>query len=295
MEKTKPLGIPSRSFLLTFDYPQKDDSVSVIVVISLLIISSYMAGHIVSYLSSITIEKVTIWYYDYPSKYLLLEKKRRFKSNLWNHVFPLIGESKVKISRIQRILSIIFRISILIFLLPWTLGTILIGRMLNMDNYMARPLDPTTVQAIKNKLSMLKKKLCIEDVVIKQKEGVMIEHFDFLRLIHHYEYGRNAYAATKMDNYVAIYGFLRSQSLLFTLLFWSCAGLFIFTDFKTDLGSWWFVLSSTSILSYICFMGFMKFYRRYTVENFMSIIVDMLDAPVDNKLSAGVKFSVGKF
>ena len=43
------------------------------------ILISYSLGHLISYISSITIERFSIWKYDYPSKYLLgLNKEQKF-------------------------------------------------------------------------------------------------------------------------------------------------------------------------------------------------------------------------
>jgi hypothetical protein len=39
----------------------------------ILTIASYVVGHFVAYLSSITVEKLAIWSYGYPSYFLLYE------------------------------------------------------------------------------------------------------------------------------------------------------------------------------------------------------------------------------
>ena len=47
------------------------------------IIVSYIVGHIVAYLSSITVERISIWHYNYPSVFLLAdERKPRFLSDI---------------------------------------------------------------------------------------------------------------------------------------------------------------------------------------------------------------------
>lgn len=80
----------------------------------------------------------------------------------------------------------------------------------------------------------------------------------------------------KYDNYVALYGFLRSLSLL-------CSSIFIFllvVEIRTIIFGCeidWAaiaVLIVTFCITYLFYLGFIKFYRRYTLENFMSIVAD---------------------
>ena len=92
----------------------------------------------------------------------------------------------------------------------------------------------------------------------------------------HYNYEHYAKHVRKYDNYIALYGFLRSLSLL-------CSSIFIFlfiAELKTidsnDTIDWKaiFVLSALFCVTYLYYLGFIKFYRRYTLENLMSILVD---------------------
>lgn len=80
----------------------------------------------------------------------------------------------------------------------------------------------------------------------------------------------------KYDNYVALYGFLRSLSLL-------CSSIFIFLlvveirTIKFGCEIDWAaiaVLIVTFCITYLFYLVFIKFYRRYTLENFMSIVAD---------------------
>ena len=44
-----------------------------ITTLGFLIISSYVIGHIIAYLSSITVEKFSVWCYGYPSDFLITD------------------------------------------------------------------------------------------------------------------------------------------------------------------------------------------------------------------------------
>lgn len=101
----------------------------------------------------------------------------------------------------------------------------------------------------------------------------------------HYNYEHYANHVRKYDNYIALYGFLRSLSLL-------CSSIFIFlfiAELKTidsnNTIDWKaiFILSALFCVTYLYYLGFIKFYRRYTLENLMSILVDdKFNGDIDN-------------
>ncbi len=78
-----------------------------------------------------------------------------------------------------------------------------------------------------------------------------------------------------MINYVAIYGFLRNLVLIFVCASW----YYIFPKLiKINLKSnvnWEYVYISLGlmILSFISFMAYMKFYRRYSLEGLMLLSI----------------------
>lgn len=81
----------------------------------------------------------------------------------------------------------------------------------------------------------------------------------------------------KLDNYVALYGFLRAITLIancFTL--WLCLK-YILPTLKIGAEVDWhlvFLLVLCVGVTYIFFMSFMKFYRRFTLESFMCLVID---------------------
>ena len=99
---------------------------------------------------------------------------------------------------------------------------------------------------------------------------------DFHRVIYHYEYELQKAHSVKMDNYGGTYGFLRAVTFIFNCLF---LYLIIEVSPNFDLSSridWNLVtlISCAGILTYLFFMGYMKFNRRFTLESFMCLIID---------------------
>lgn len=99
---------------------------------------------------------------------------------------------------------------------------------------------------------------------------------DVHRVLMHYNYEHYANHIRKYDNYIALYGFLRSLCLLCSSIF---SFLFIIEvkniDFNLPIN--WnsvFILAILFCVTYLYYLGFIKFYRRYTLENLMSILVD---------------------
>lgn len=95
----------------------------------------------------------------------------------------------------------------------------------------------------------------------------------------HYVYLNIPNSQRKTDNYIALYGFLRSISFVFCVTFF-IFGVYAMTtiDFSASFDNKLIiVLSLFFTLSYICFLGFVKFYRRFTLENYMAMLTAMFD------------------
>jgi hypothetical protein len=215
-------------------------------------ILSYVLGHLISYISSITIEKYAVWKYGYPSKYLLDINALKF----WT------GAKKFH--------SIFWRICLIILLLPTVILDSILGHYFGFKNFYSNKLDPMLVKIIKLKTNNLLNKLGITtENGFEEGEG---NNSDFNRIILHYTYENSKNHQSKLTNYVAIYGFLRTFTLITNILFWYfIIHTYFFSDF--DLISV-YVIISISIISYIFFMSFMKFYRRYTLEGLMLLTID---------------------
>ena len=211
------------------------------------IIISYSLGHLVNFLSSMSIEKYALWKYDYPSKFLLgFEKKAYWRKNnmsgyLWRVLLP-------------------------IFILPVAFFDLFIGELFNLKDIYTRKLDDLLVELIKHKGLLLVNKLFEGN-----NTQIKLREFDFFRVFAHYAYENSANHQEKLNNYVALYGFLRTLTLISVITFWYS----IYSSYRqgnnfVDLCA----IAIIGFISYIFFMAFMKFYRRYTLEGLMVVATD---------------------
>ena len=220
--------------------------------ILIFLILSYVLGHLISYLSSITIEKYAIWKYGYPSKYLLDINENSY----WT------GAKKFH--------SIFWRISLLILLLPTVTLDFILGKYFGFKNFYSNKLDPMLAKLIRLKLNRLLIKLGMtQKNGFNKGEG---NENDFNRIVLHYTYENSKSHQSKLTNYVSIYGFLRTFTLIVNSLFWYFMfHTYLWGDFNSKSI---LIVMGISIISYIFFMSFMKFYRRYTLEGLMILAVD---------------------
>ena len=226
------------------------------------IIVSYIAGHIVAYLSSITVERMAIWHYNYPSVFLLAdERKPRFFSD--------IKEQWDNKKKFEAIGNLIMRLAVSLLLLPLTMCVLLI-KYLHLDQYFIKSLDGYLKESIRIKFKVLAKTLGISEI----KET---KDSDTHRVIYHYMYENFPGHRAKMDNYVALYGVLRALTLIanfFILYIWKCQVCYIGNHF-----TWgaicdypYMKVFIMVLVQFLFFMAFMKFYRRFTLESVMCMV-----------------------
>lgn len=227
------------------------------------VIISYSLGHLISFLSSITIERYSNWKYNYPSKYLMNLKP--------NHKF-WIGTKKI----------IIWKIILLILILPVSVFDYIFGEFLNFKAFYTKKADNYIIETVKFK-----------GLILLNQLGTPItktlREYDFHRIFSHYVYENTKNHQSRLTNYVALYGFLRALCLISVLFFWLLTYKLYKKVFLIKTIDEYFkhnklillVFILTSIASYIFFMAFMKFYRRYTLESLMLIVIDK--ELVDNK------------
>ena len=107
---------------------------------------------------------------------------------------------------------------------------------------------------------------------------------DYHRIVMHYVYLNIESCQRKVDNYVAKYGFLRAMALIACLLF-----DYLLIDqiqysyhIVRALGiekcviNWKCIIILVVILivANLLYMGFVKFYRRFTLENYMALLTE---------------------
>lgn len=229
---------------------------------------SYIIGHFIAYLSSLTIEKFSVWMYGYPSSFLL---KQTEHGKYWDFA-PFNRKDLNKTSFGKQLykyrVRVFWRILYIVFLFPISSCTLFLGRWFQVRKFVIKTLDDNLVGAIEKKVDELMAYLQID---IKSSKS------DFHRIIYHYEFERNPAHARKIDNYVALYGFLRSITLVLNIyiiyIFWYKVLPTISIHESFDSSLFFYVLAFW-LIEYIFFMGFMKFYRRMTLESFMCLVTD---------------------
>jgi hypothetical protein len=245
--KSNKSFIPS-NFIETFSHVNLEG-------IFFFIILSYTLGHLVSFASSITIEKYANWRYSYPSKYLLdIHHEGYWKScNNWKDVA--------------------WRIAMIIVLFPCVFFDWIFGQLLGFKQFYKKSLDEFLQDMIVSKANRLINQLGVEKTQNPDKyDNGKGNNYDFHRIITHYAYENSKHHQAKMSNYVALYGFLRTLSLIFNMLaIYFCIRIICFLEFNLKNG---IVLIALTGISYLSFMAFMKFYRRYTLEGLMIIVID---------------------
>lgn len=212
---------------------------------------SYVIGHFVAYLSSLTVEKFSIWAYGFPSDFLLKYLSRSY----FEVVISREGEPRKRM--------IIWRVLVALVLLPLSICSVVFSEWLGVKYLFLKTLDDDLVANINRKSSELARYLGY------RTDG---SETDFFRVIYHYEYEQQKTHACKMDNYVALYGFMRAVTFIFSCTFMYVL-LYMFVHWSFDWEMFWLLLS-LMFAAYIFFMGFMKFYRRFTLEGFMCLIID---------------------
>jgi len=258
------------------------------------IVVAYIAGHGINYLSSITIEKYSVWMYGYPSYYLLggdfpkyikrIKKSELDKfSNEVNRKSKLLSiiikirerlyESKCKPCRwisTMRLVSSFWRIFLWFFIFPVSITDLIVGKLGRFNRSYLNPLDQGLSASINSKIE---KFLTLYRPMIYQEEQThqKDKKTDYFRTILHYYYEKYPAHRAKLDNYVALYGLTRTLSLIFSFF-----GLFFTAYVIMGIApiTSWFTLVILYSISYLFYAAFMKFYRRYTLEGLMCLEID---------------------
>ncbi len=215
------------------------------------ILAAYLSGHFLSFLSSITIERFSLWAHGYPSKYLLgITHKGYFSAT--EHEF----------------LRVVIRILVFVVLAPISFLDFILGKIVGMRELYAKKLDPLLIEVLRNRIEALIEKHA--GVRNKEKYGPARD-IDFFRYAYHYALENAPSHITKMQNYVALYGFLRTLTLIVLITFWVIAWHVLNGSFATPTAFW--TMFIVGVVAYLFFMGFVKFYRRFSLEALMAMAV----------------------
>lgn len=226
-----------------------------------IVVLAYIVGHMVAYASSLTIEFFAIKTLGYPSSYLLNKEGKSF----WDKYFLVDDNKNVRIG---------YRIITMIFLWPIALFCFVMSEN-GLRGYLQASLPSYIITAVKAKTFALYQKLGLEHRSVN-------DEIDFHRVIMHYVYLNMENAQRKADNYVALYGFLRAICFVTTLFYDVITVNAIYTlryliDGSVKCSFSWFIFMLIICGFIICnllYLGFVKFYRRFTLENFMALITE---------------------
>ncbi len=243
-----------------------------------IIVIAYILGHIVSYLSSVTIELFAQKVFGYPSEYLL----KRGRDKKWWEMLKAFFASEAHsssrfLTRIKTALRFLMKVFIVLLLFPISFSTFSFAYFFDINGWIVRPLDDYLKTSLRVKEFKLANKLGISHPDVNQE-------CDYHRIVMHYVYLNIPNSQRKVDNYVALFGFLRSISFVFCTVFFAFGTYALTTiNFSASFDSGLlYVLSLFFVLSYICFLGFVKFYRRFTLENYMAMLTAMPNNEASN-------------
>lgn len=215
------------------------------------ILAAYLSGHFLSFLSSITVERFSLWAHGYPSKYLVgITHKGYFSAS--DH----------------ELLRVVIRLFVFVILAPISTLDLILGKVIGMRELYAKRLDPLLIEVLRKRIEALIDKHA--GIKNKEKYGPARDT-DFFRYAYHYALEHAPSHVTKMQNYVALYGFLRTLTLIVLITFWVVAWHVLDGSFATPAAIW--TLCIVGVIAYLFFMGFVKFYRRFSLEALMAMAV----------------------
>lgn len=222
-----------------------------------IVIISYIAGHFISITSAFFIEKYMNEKLGYPSQYLFNKLSDDLEIVCTQSCCEQDEDIKRKIK--YRIIK-----AVLLPITPWDYAT----QKLCYSQSLPFQLANTTWQIIKDGYE---KKFRLDNELLKVGTGL---HDDLFRLAYHYVYEFSNQHQSKIQNYVALYGFCRNICLVFIITFWISFLTFIFRLVEGNSISYSLISVLLSFFFvYVFYVGFVKFYRRYTLEVLMAFAV----------------------
>jgi hypothetical protein len=247
------------------------------------IILCYLLGHLLSFLSSITIEKYSIWTLGYPSNYLFDKERYGFwKSVKIKRDIRIDAEKENNpdrhwhlAARAQWFFRIIIKILVCFILLPIVLMDIITRKILCLDDQYARRfskelreiLEPRYVNFFVKSYNINK-----NDVFILSENDK-----DYFRLASHAalkKSSENHY--NKINKYITLYLFIRTTTFVSVVTFWLLFGklvghVIMHKPVVFILSIWLVYLAFVFLLNFILYLAFNKFYRKYSIEIILAV------------------------
>ncbi|HDR2693204.1 hypothetical protein [Enterobacter bugandensis] len=217
---------------------------------SSIVILAYIIGHAIAICSAFLVEKYMNDTLQYPSIYLFWELNNEFKDEVkkgWGR--------KLKYFIIKTILCPIWLLDIITF-----------------NKLYSRELTKELATPLWDKLT--NSYLKIFSVDLNQLKTSYALQGDLFRLAYHYSYEYSSNHQPKIQNYVALYGFCRNVCLVFLIFFWVALCTLIINLMSANTSHFNLIATLVMLLmTYIFYCGFVKFYRRFSLEVFMAFSV----------------------
>ena len=215
-----------------------------------LIILAYISGHFINFLSAMTVEKHLNWMYGFPSKTLL---------GIYQDSYFTSGEDSKKKNSVRAIIAIL--------LLPISAVDFFVNYALGIKSLINKELDPMLKTILKQKIVSI---LSIS-AGLESPPQEPVKETNYFLFIYHYALENSKNHVPKMQNYVALFGLMRTLTFYFVILFWVATWHFIYSNAGIIVTS--ATLTSLIFISYTFYLSFIKFYRRFTLEALMASAV----------------------
>jgi hypothetical protein len=209
------------------------------------VILCYVTGHVLSFVSSITVEQYNVFIYKYPSKYLLNKEGSQAG---WEDYYTSKKHTKN-----------FLRTIVLFPLAPLVLMDLLFGHLLKFRKFFTRSINESLIPIIDKKLSKIYSESLLDP---KDHIGETLIVEEYFLPVYHYLIEKSDKHYAKTQNYVALYGYLRNMTLISIITSWLLICNF---DSQEKLFSCYLILGNLS-LTYIFFLGYLKFFRRFSKE-----------------------------
>jgi len=143
-------------------------------------------------------------------------------------------------------------------MLPVVIADFIVGKLLKGRDLYAKKLDDYTIAILLSRIKDFSKShLQIEN----PNEFGNVNDQNFFRFIYHYTLENSNAHLNKFQNYVALYGFLRTTTLVSIFFFW----YLVIND-----PSQFFSLVLLGILCFLLYTAYFKFSRRFSLEVLMA-------------------------
>ncbi len=215
-----------------------------------LILIAYISGHFINFLSAMTVEKHLNWMYGFPSKTLL---------GIYQDSYFTSGDDSIKKNSVRAIVALL--------LLPISVVDFFVNYILGIKGLINKELDSMMKEIIKSKVVLILSSFAGLESPPKEP----VRETNYFLFIYHFALEHSVNHVPKMQNYVALFGLMRTLTFYFVILFWVAVWHLIYSGASILI----FVVAALSmtVVSYTFYLGFIKFYRRFTLEALMAAAV----------------------